>query len=133
MADELDDLWTVKNIPDEDNLYMRVHKSMIKGGRISLGVFKNLPRPTDGMSTDWQRYSDPEATRQRALPKIPQNYGVIEINAGEVRKIPNQTVIHTPDTERNNPAHTDVFGEKDDEEIRVLFGRIYRVLLMPSE
>lgn len=52
------------------------------------------------------------------------------MNVGEVRGIPEQIVKHTPDLEDNNRAHTDVFGEKD-EEVRVLFGRITK--LIPDE
>lgn len=106
---------------------MRVHKTWLKrDGSIGLGVFKNAPTPWDGMSTDWQRYSTPEQTRNRVTRKPPAEYAVIKMLVEKVRAIPDQMVEHTPLPD--NRAHTDVLGEKD-EEARLLFGRIYEVVI----
>jgi len=127
VADGLGGGWESEPILDEDFLFMRVHKTWAKrDGSISLGVFKNTPTPQDGMSTDWQKYSTPEETRSHSARKPPDEYAVIRMLAGKVRTIPKQEVEHTPLPD--NRAHTDVFGEKD-EEARLLFGRIYEMVI----
>lgn len=108
---------------------MRVHKNHIEpNGNILLIAFRNHNDPADpskaaGMSTDWQRHSTAEECRQRAndMGKDPNKYEVIQLNVGRVRDIPGQIVEHTPIYEPHatpplfNRAHTDVFGEKDEE------------------
>jgi hypothetical protein len=132
VADELNDPWITENIPNQDKIYMRVHRNMIKNGQPSTGIFKNQPTSTDGMSTDWEKYSTPEDTRNRVAPsKDPANYGVISMQVENVKNVPNQTVVHTPDIPNNNRAHTDVFGEKD-AEARVHFGRIFELEFLPE-
>lgn len=120
--------WPSEAIPDDDFLYMRVFHQMVKtDGTVSTGVFKNLPEKQDGMSTNWSKYcADPMKAKEGAR-KPSSNYRVIKMNVGAVRSIPEQTVKHTPDWERQNRSHTDVFGLKD-EEIRVLFGRAAELL-----
>lgn len=121
--------WKEEEIPNEDLLYMRVHKSHIEpDGNIILIAFRNHVDPSDlfkepGMSTDWQEYSTAEECRQRAkdFGKDPNKYEVIQLNVGKVRGIPSQKVEHTPIYEPHstppilNRAHTDVLGEKDEE------------------
>jgi hypothetical protein len=108
--------WPVETIPDIDNLYYRIHKMWIVGSEITPGVFRNIGR---GMSADWDKYSTPEQSRQRA--KMPNDNAVVELNVGDVRHIPDQNVEHTPS--KKNRSHTDVTGEKD-EEVRIKFRRI---------
>ena len=105
--------WSSENIPDFANLYMRVHRALVKrDGSIARSAFKDH---NGGMSTDWDRYSTPEETRARGN-KPPQDYAVVSMNVEGVRYIaPELEVNHTPDLERNNRAHTDVIGEKDTE------------------
>jgi hypothetical protein len=123
--------WIKENIPDEDLLFMRVHKSLVQpGGRVLPKAFENHGDPNDpskeaGMSTDWERYSTAEECRQRAnqVGKDPNKYQVIQLNVGRVREIPDQRVEHTPIFEPPivDQAHTDVFGEKDEEARLTLF------------
>lgn len=122
--------WPSENpIPEDDLLYMRVfHTSVRADGSLSNSVFKNLPTPNDGMSTNWSKYcADPMRVKEGAR-KPPSDYRVIRMNVGVIRAIPDQTVEHTPNWELQNRAHTDVFGSKDDEEIRVLFGRAAKLI-----
>ncbi|MEX2411974.1 MAG: hypothetical protein WD607_11535 [Candidatus Paceibacterota bacterium] len=107
----------VEEIPDEDSLYMRVHKNWIRDGELNPGTFRNNE---GGMSTDWSKYSDPEQTRNRviAYDKEPDNYGILGMNVGDVRKIPDQVVIHKPLDD--NRSHTDVEGVKETKQ-RVLY------------
>ena len=127
VADEVSVPWESEDIPNEDLLWMRVHRrSFDPEGRIMPGAFRNRPTPQDGMSTDWQKYARPEETRSRA--RNPKDNAVIQLVVGEVRRIPDQTVVHTPDPKTQNRAHTDVFGEKHPE-ARLQFSRIYKVVI----
>lgn len=120
--------WPEESIPDADPLFMRVHKQWRRGDGVSPGAFKDH---NSGMSTDWSKYSTAEETRARATkPEV--LYSVVQMNVGDVRKVPNQVVRHTPDVARNNRAHTDVIGDKKAEEIRVKLRRI-AVLVLPWE
>jgi tRNA/tmRNA/rRNA uracil-C5-methylase (TrmA/RlmC/RlmD family) len=122
VADEMTCPWPSEEIPDDHLLYMRVFHQMVKGEHVSLSVFKNAPTPQDGMSTNWAKYSTLAQTREGARHPA-SAYRVVKMVVGVVRQIPGQTVEHTPDWENKNRAHTDVWGDKDDEEVRVLFGR----------
>lgn len=129
MATSITSPFEKEDIPNDDLLYMRVSKNHIEpDGTILLIAFRAHGKPEDpssrkGMSTDWEKYSTPQECRRRALlyGKDPNRYEVIQLNVGEVREIPDQTVEHTPIYEPHatppiiNQAHTDVFGEKDDE------------------
>ncbi len=111
--------WPIEIIPDNDKLFMRIHETWIQSGEPMPGVFKNHG---SGMSTDWNKYSTPEETLKRA--RIPSKNAVIQMQVGDVRKIPGQQVQHTPLPD--NRAHTDVLGEKDrDPEVRIKFRRIF--------
>jgi hypothetical protein len=121
VAGEVIPQWASEEIPDTDRLYMRVHQNLLhRDGRPIPGAFIDHG---GGMSTDWERYSTPEETRQRA--RKPQDNAVISLLAGEVRRIPDQIVRHAPLPE--NRAHTDVIGEKT-AEVRVLFLRLYQLV-----
>jgi hypothetical protein len=134
--------WEKEEIPNQAQLFMRVHKNHFDpDGQIRLIAFRNHgqegnPSIEPGMSTDWEKYSTPEECRQRATlsGKSPENYAVIVLPVGEVREIPGQRVEHTPIYEPNavppilNRAHTDVFGEKD-EQARLTLMQISRIAL----
>jgi hypothetical protein len=65
MSDDVN--WQAEHIPDEDSVYMRAHKHILRGKTLLPGIF----RPHDGgMSVDWEKYSSPEECRQRA--RIPE-------------------------------------------------------------
>lgn len=99
--------WAKENIPDHSLLYMRVHEMWRSNGGVSPGAFGNH---NAGMSTDWDEYSTPEETRDRA--RKPAKNAVVGMVVRDVREVPGQRVEHTPDVETDNRAHTDVFGEK---------------------
>ena len=120
-------MWNAENIPDEAVLYERVHQNNLdEQNRPKPGAFRNLPTKEDGMSTDWEKYSTPFETRQRA--KYPQANIVIALIARDVRAIDGQEVEHTPvnpsEEQPGNRAHTDVFGEKTTE-ARLKFMQIW--------
>ena len=122
MAEEISVSWSPENIPDEDLLFMRVHRMWLNPDRtIKPGAFQNRPTSQDGMSTDWAKYASADETRNRG--KIPSKNGVIQMVVGKVRQVPNQRVVHTPDLTAGNRAHTDVFGEKHTE-VRLKLSRL---------
>ena len=128
LADQLDGPWSAEEIPNNDLLYMRVHRNMVEHDLPVIGVFRNRPDPAQselppGMSTDWNRYSTPQQTRERARSSRPEDNGVISLNVGHVRGIYGQQVDHTPryrvlenPEDPNNRAHTDVSGRKSPKE-----------------
>jgi hypothetical protein len=108
--------WPAEAIPDADFLYLRVpRRSWIEN---KLAVFRDHE---GAMSTDWEKYSTPEETRQRAR-RNPADYGVLRMECRLVRSVP-QAVEHSPDSLRNNRAHTNVIGEKSPE-VRLKLSRI---------
>jgi hypothetical protein len=115
--------WPAETIPDTDDLFMRVHRLWTRGGVPLPGAFQNRD---GGMSTEWDRYSTPDGTRSRG--RVPADNGVVKMHIGTVRALPNQMVVHTP--ESTNRAHTDVLGEKD-EEVRLKFVRICSWVITP--
>jgi hypothetical protein len=126
VADEVS--WPTEEIPDDNYLWMRVHKIRVRNGEIRPSAFENKPTPTDGMSTDWDKYASPQDTRDRG--NVPTDNAVIRLKVGDVRQIPDQTVVHTPDyiSAKPNRSHTDVFGEKH-EEVRVKLSRICKIVI----
>ena len=112
--------WPVEHVPDEDKLFMRVHKNWCPGGELGPGVFRDHG---PGMSTDWEKYSTPEDSRNRA--KCPAENGVLSLVVGAVRAIPPLAVQHSPDAETMNRAHTDVLGPKGPR-VRIMLLRMFR-------
>lgn len=108
-------MWPIELIPNEHFLFMRIHASYMKFGD-PLGAFKDIE---GGMSTDWEKYSTPQQTRDRA--RIPNQNGIVKLNAGKIRELQGMSVTHTP--EPMNQAHSEVFGEKTPE-MRV---KLYRL------
>lgn len=145
MATPIDIPWTVEEIQNDDTLFMRVHKNLFDPtGEVLPSAFRNHGDPSDssrepGMSTDWQKYSSAEdcRARVRVVGKDPDNYGVVRLPVGPIRQIPEQRVAHTPIFEPDsvppsvNRAHTDVFGDKD-EEARLTLLQISRIVLSPT-
>ncbi len=78
------------------------------------------------MSTDWEKYANPQVTRRRA--KVPGQNAVVRLGVGSVRQLPGQEVKHTPNVEQRTRAHTDVYGKKD-EEVRVKLRRIAEIVI----
>lgn len=132
-ADGLTD-WPKEEIPDNHLLYMRVHRNNLDkfGEPNSVALKDNVPpeggRP--GLSVDWCRYSTPEETQGRTGK--PEKYGVVKMVAGTVRAIPGLTLEHAPLPD--NRAHSNIYGDKRDQEIRVLLTRALDwVIAVPKE
>ena len=125
MVDEV--TWPVESIPDSDAVFMRAHQMHFREGQLQPGVFK---QQGEGMSVDWEKYSTPLETRNRAA-KLHQN-AVIALNVGGVRETFGLQVQHTPDYPSNR-AHSDVTGfprnTPERTEVRIKLLRISSVLL----
>ncbi len=121
MAEESDvAAWAVESVPDSDELYRRVHKNHFKPDRtIRPGAFRD-----SNLSTDWAKYSSADDARNRA--RTPDDNAVVKMAVNEVRRIPDQTVEHSPLP--CNRAHTEVVGKKS-EEVRVLLRRISTLVI----
>jgi len=128
VADELEPRWDKEYIPDENSLYMRVHKNDLDAeGKPVPGAFRNSPKGAAGMSSNWDKYADANSTRSGG-PQLPQNYAVVTLQVSSARGVPGQTVEHSPDHLRRNRAHTDVIGVKD-AEARLAFLRTYNLAI----
>jgi hypothetical protein len=120
MADSAINNWPKEEIPDQDSLFMRVHRTNAPDGELAPGAFRDIGR---GMSTDWQKYSTPDETRARA--KAPHKVGVIGMVAGGVRGC-GLLVEHDPIPV--NRAHTEIVGIKSTE-VRFKLLRLARWVL----
>jgi hypothetical protein len=114
-------MWPVEQIPNENFLFFRLHKSYLQfGDDIPPGAFRDQG---NGMSTDWDKYSTPEETQKRVQRSAPEDNGVLSFNVGGVREIKPLLVEHTPEPE--NRAHTEILGDKKkDSEIRLKLKRL---------
>jgi len=121
--------WPIERIPDEDFLFLRVHRTYIGPDALLPGAFSPHGR---GLSTNWSRYATAEWTRAdvgvhptKGTPRDPNDYGVVSLEVGPVRRIPTVVVQHNPLPQ--NRAHTDIeFSLEDRVEVRVHLGRLYQ-------
>ncbi len=94
----------VEEIPDEANLFNRIHRSHFPGGEVSSAAFNQ-----ERLSVNWEKYRNAESTADS------NSVAVVSLVAGECRKL-KQTVEHTPiEPEEQfgpNQAHSEVCGTK---------------------
>ena len=130
--------WEIEEIPDESEIYMRVHREEVKN--IPRSIFRD--RDGQGMSVDWCKYATVDETRARGIQGASQ-YGVVALSVGRIRKEVMMQVRHSPveptekDTEGNR-AHSDLLGlyglnKGDTVEARVLLGRILQWRVQPDD
>ena len=125
LADEMKPVWPSELIPAEHFLFMRVHRVDIDDdGEPFPRAFRNQPKESAAMSTDWEQYASASETRRRG-PKAPEEYVIVKFTAGAASSIPGQMVNHDPLFD--NRAHTLVFGEKNGTEVRERFMQIYTI------
>lgn len=105
----------LEQIPNEDSLYYRVHKSFVIEGKIIPGVFKERgDGDSKGMSTDWAKYSTAKEALSRS--KVPNDNGILQAIVGEIRSV-GLAVEHAPLPD--NYSHTNVKGlDADSTELR---------------
>jgi hypothetical protein len=95
--------WTIEEIPDTDTLYRWLKKTKFENQfRIPLNAFVD----TNGISTDWEKYSTPIETLNRSPES--SKFAVIQANVGRIREIIQLIVQHSPS--RENRSHTNIHG-----------------------
>ena len=94
-------------------------------------AFVNRPKGSKSMSVSWSKYSTPDEARNRGR-KPPEEYAVVQSVAGDVRRVPGQTVEHSPDELRRDRSHADVTGEKTSE-VRTLLSRAFETVAIPLQ
>lgn len=133
-------MWEKENIDDDSLVYCRVHKDFIssKDNLPKSSAFTNTPKDGDNLSCDWNKYSNPENSKQLIGKQIkrdgtfkdPNMFFIWGMKVGKLRfeVIPNQIVEHDPifnDPELigtpNNRSHSIIIGDKpiNDAEFRV--------------
>jgi hypothetical protein len=125
-------MWPVENIPDSDILFYRIHISFIVDGEIVPGAFQERGEGRErGMSTDWDKYSSAEETKQRS--KVPADNGVGQFHVDSVRAI-DLEVVHAPVTD--NRSHSHIRGIPHEGQLktkaRLLLKRICMWAIEPS-
>ncbi|MEM5563890.1 hypothetical protein WNY78_02180 [Psychroserpens sp. AS72] len=125
-------MWQTEEIEDESNLFVRVHKNFVrsKDNKPSASAFTNTPKSGNNLSSDWNKHSTPESSRdligKQKKPKDgtykdPSVFFIWAFNSGKLRNeaIPKQKLEHDPvynqpedDFIPNNRAHSIIIGDK---------------------
>lgn len=100
-------MFEVEDIPNEDFVYVRVHRQNIDFTDLTIRPVAFDQKGDDGLSCNWSEYSTPISTQQMAL-KNPHNNGVISFEVGVLRAIPFVLeVVHNPvENPIPNQAHS---------------------------
>ena len=123
------EVFPVEDVPDDDFLYYRIHKTKIDFSetdhkrKIKLIAFDPQPQGCTEMSTDWSKYSTPDESRNRA--RVPSDNGIVSFHVQKVRAEPYPlSVKHDPTLVEHfrNRSHTIIFevpSRKNDIGIRL--------------
>jgi hypothetical protein len=110
------DDFPIEEVPDIDVLFYRIHKTKVDFSepdpkkKIKLLAFDPQPQGGTEMSTDWNKYSTPVESRNRA--RVPEDNGIVSFSVLKVREKPYPlSVRHDPTLTEHfkNRAHTVVF------------------------
>lgn len=130
--------WPVEEIPDKDALYRRLAPNHLRpsDGKVNSTAFKrnsavkkNVKEPDPDVSVDWAKYTTmKESLRLAGRP----DHGIGSLAAGLPRAL-GLSVVHTPDEERRNRAHSSIRGIADEKTCRILADELSkRVLKWPA-
>ena len=109
----------IEKIPDEDHLYLRVHKNNNHSATETYVPAEIFKPQGDSMSTEWNKYSNPLQALNNA--RKPSENSIASLNIGKVRLIPLLKVIHDPS--KANQAHTSVYGIDGDRTTKMVIQR----------
>jgi hypothetical protein len=112
----------VEPIPDADAVFMRAYKDRMKNGVPSPSAFK--PQGNGNLSVDWDKYSTPDQTRNRA--KQPTDNAVLRMIVANIRQL-EVSVVHVPLLE--NQAHSEVKLPENHTEVRLKLSRIATIAI----
>jgi hypothetical protein len=99
-------MWEIESIPNMDQIFRRIHKNEMDPDDFSFIPPMNFHEIEGGISCDWEKYSNPEESRERA--KNPSMIGIIGLNVGNIRQIELLEVTHNPSD--LNRAHSNIIG-----------------------
>lgn len=99
----------IMNIPDGDNVYMRVHHQNIileNNKKVILPIAFDI-KGDGGLSVNWDKFSSPESTQSGA--RKPQSNNVISMKVEKIRKLDSALdVKHVPLDD--NYSHSEIFN-----------------------
>ena len=103
--------YRIEEIPDSDRLFYRVHINDFKDGEVVPGAFRERGTGEQkSMSTDWERYSNPQESLFRAAK--PERNAIVSFVSGNLRAIGLQVYhspIYAPEAKMiDNQSHADV-------------------------
>ena len=99
-------MWEIEENPDSTRLFRRVHKNELDPEDFAFIPPKIFHEIEGGISVDWEKYSTPEASKQRA--KNPEFICIAAIQASKVRSLEALDVKHAPSIA--NRAHSNIIG-----------------------
>lgn len=136
----MNDYWPKENISIESRLFCRVHYQKVNkvNGAPAPSAFYNTPKTGPDLSSDWDKYSNPQQSRAligfeyklgTTVFKNPEDFFITEFLVENIYKLElNQIVEHSPKQiipdeigNPNNRAHSSIIGDKNDEELRLKF------------
>lgn len=133
MDEEVVQTYPVESIPDDDHLFLAVHKNHTLNGPNWSMIFKSQPPPAGvvlpyppGLSTDWSRYMPTAESCRAGRKQAPENYGVAILDVACLRGSKKLEVTHAPISNKpplkDSQSHTIVHGleDKDPERISIL-------------
>lgn len=131
----LDSPYHTEKIPPEHKLHLRVNISRCRRNGVKALITPSAVKPigSDGLSTDWCKYSTCIQAKNRG--KKPRDNGIISVIAGNVKSIRGLDVRHDPifDDEIDNQSHSLITGippeDDNDPEIVIENARVRGELL----
>jgi hypothetical protein len=116
----------VEEIPNEAAVFMRTHKSRMKGGIPEASAF--YPH-NGGMSVDWDKYATAEATLSRA--RKPQENAVVRMEVAAIRGIKDDLdVKHRPLPANRSHSEVNLPSEGVEQtEVRIKLRRIAEIVI----
>ena len=137
--------WTVEQVPNDAQLFVRVHKSKIEEkdpttiGLPKPSAFKNTPETGPDLSSDWEKYSTPEESRARIGKeyrygkieefKNPSDFFIVSLNVQDIYNLnAEQKIEHSPrqdnfpdelDGSPWNRSHCSIIGDFEERRVRI--------------
>lgn len=97
----------VETIPNEDYVFVRYHKARLNQGPLRPPIIQMIG--DDGISCDWNKYRTASAC-VTANGRSQDNFGIVVLNVGMVRKTKEADVKHDPvqpdEKDGPNQAHS---------------------------
>ncbi len=136
--------WEVEDVPNDAFLYVRVHKDKIESKGVSVGLpkpsaFKNTPETGPDLSSDWNKYSTPQLSREHIGKeyrhgkdefKNPSDFFIVSFKVQDILDLDlNQKIEHSPrqdnfpDELQGSPwnhSHCSIIGDAEERRVRMI-------------